>query len=150
MSTYSSRDAAHFLMSFYGSEAVALRDGELLEVDWTDVYTFDPNMADFADRKPDAFADLLRDGLADLPIDADAESVSVVVSNWPDGDGRLVTDGGACSGQPHQRCTVEQWEKKAELSAMNGDIGNAMKYAHYANIREQETEGTRSTGGSDR
>lgn len=34
---------------------------------------------------------------------------------------------------PPRDLTVEQWEKKVELSLLNGDLGEAMKYAHYAN-----------------
>jgi len=31
----------------------------------------------------------------------------------------------------------EKWEKKAELSLMNGDTGEALKYLHYANVSEE-------------
>lgn len=30
-------------------------------------------------------------------------------------------------------CTESQWEKKAELSQRNGQMGEALKYADYAN-----------------
>ena len=32
-------------------------------------------------------------------------------------------------------CTEEQWEKKAELASRNGDMGEALKYADYANCK---------------
>lgn len=50
------------------------------------------------------------------------------------------TDGGAIKDDTYQKCTVEQWEKKAEIALMNGDMGEAMKYAHYANLREQDSD----------
>jgi len=33
--------------------------------------------------------------------------------------------------------TPSEWEKKAELSLRNGDLGAAMQYAHYANVSER-------------
>lgn len=39
------------------------------------------------------------------------------------------------------RCTVAQWEKKAELSMLENDMGEAMKYADYANCREMYENG---------
>ena len=38
-------------------------------------------------------------------------------------------------------CTVAQWEKKAELSMLNGEMGEAMKFADYANCREMYDNG---------
>lgn len=32
--------------------------------------------------------------------------------------------------------TPEEWEKKAELAMQNGNMGNAIKYAHYANVSD--------------
>lgn len=40
----------------------------------------------------------------------------------------------------YQRCTTDEWEKKAELALMNGNTGGAMKFAHYANLREADSE----------
>ena len=48
--------------------------------------------------------------------------------------------GGGCSGDTYRRCTVEQWEKKAELALLNGDMGQAMRFAHYANLRSRDTD----------
>lgn len=31
------------------------------------------------------------------------------------------------------RCTESQWEKKVEISQLNGQMGEALKYADYAN-----------------
>lgn len=39
------------------------------------------------------------------------------------------------------RCSEEQWEKKSELAAANGDMGEALKYADYANCRAMYDSG---------
>lgn len=39
------------------------------------------------------------------------------------------------------RCTVDQWEKKSELSIRSGQLGEALKYADYANCREMYEDG---------
>lgn len=39
-------------------------------------------------------------------------------------------------------CTVTQWEKKAELSMLNGQMMRALMYADYANAREMYDNGT--------
>jgi len=45
------------------------------------------------------------------------------------------------SGYEWQRCTVEQWEKKVELSLQNGQMASAIKYADLANCRQMYDEG---------
>lgn len=40
----------------------------------------------------------------------------------------------------------EQWEKKAELSLRNGDFGDALKYAHYANVSDLGYDPTEEGG----
>lgn len=34
--------------------------------------------------------------------------------------------------------SVAQWEKKAELAMRENRLGEAMKYAHYANLADRE------------
>ena len=43
-------------------------------------------------------------------------------------------------GEPPKDLSVEKWEKKSELSLLNGDFGEAIKYAHYANCAEKQGE----------
>jgi len=38
-------------------------------------------------------------------------------------------------------CTVEQWEKKAEISIQNGEMAEAIKFADYANCRDKYDNG---------
>jgi len=38
-------------------------------------------------------------------------------------------------------CTVEQWEKKAELAIRNNMMGEALKFADYANCRDMYDNG---------
>lgn len=46
------------------------------------------------------------------------------------------------SNEPEwMRCTVEQWEKKAELSLQSGKMSDALKYADLANCREMYDNG---------
>lgn len=44
------------------------------------------------------------------------------------------------TSETFRQCTVEEWEKKAELALLNGDLGEGMKFAHYANMQEQDPE----------
>lgn len=44
------------------------------------------------------------------------------------------------TGRDPNELTPEKWEKKAELSLRNGDLGSAMKFAHYANVSEKANE----------
>ena len=39
------------------------------------------------------------------------------------------------------RCTESQWEKKGDLSIRNGQMGEALKYADYANCVALYKEG---------
>ena len=39
------------------------------------------------------------------------------------------------------RCTVEQWEKKVEISIQNGNMSDAIKYADLANCRDMANDG---------
>lgn len=38
--------------------------------------------------------------------------------------------------EPPRDLSVSEWEKKAELAMMEEKIGEAMKYAHYANLAD--------------
>jgi len=38
-------------------------------------------------------------------------------------------------------CTVEQWEKKAEISIQNGEMAEMIKFGDYANCREMYDNG---------
>lgn len=42
------------------------------------------------------------------------------------------------SAEPPRELSPEVWEKKAKLSLREGNFGEAMKYAHYANLAEAE------------
>jgi hypothetical protein len=45
------------------------------------------------------------------------------------------------SGPDWFRCIVGQWEKKAELSLLEGRVGEALKFADYANARDLYDDG---------
>jgi hypothetical protein len=40
-----------------------------------------------------------------------------------------------------ERCTVSQWEKKAELSMRERNMSDALKFADLANCREMDDNG---------